>query len=103
MPRRKNGSWMLAMLVLVSLVVPGVVAARQQPVDGVPSSAATPGAGDDLGVLTEGAAIDVGPSGFTCKNAICTTRAQCQLWCDDPGATCAPSEFPPHRKVCILQ
>jgi hypothetical protein len=100
MRRRMNGRWMLAMLVLASLVVPGVVAARQHVVDPVPAAAE---ADEDPEALAEGAAVDVGPSGFTCKNAICTTRAQCQLWCDDPGATCAPSEFPPHRKYCMLQ
>jgi hypothetical protein len=97
---------MLAMLVLASLVVPGVVAARQQTVDPVAAAAAVdtlPVADDDLGVLADRAESSVGPSGVACYLVTCTNRAQCQQLCDDPGATCAPSEFPPHRKYCMLQ
>jgi hypothetical protein len=95
---------MLAMLVLASLVVPGVVAARQT-VDPVAAAAApvTPAPDDDLGVLAEQAESNLGPSGVACYLRTCTNRAQCQLWCDDPGATCAPSETLPHYKFCMLQ
>lgn len=86
MPRRKNGRWMLAMLVLASLVVPGVVAARQQ-----------------TGAPADNTESDLGPTGVACYLRTCTNRAQCQLWCDDPGATCAPSETLPHYKFCMLQ
>ena len=86
MRRRKNGRWMLAMLVLASLVVPGVVAARQ------PTAAPADGAESSLG-----------PTGVACYLRTCTTRSQCQQWCDDPGATCAPSETLPHYKFCMLQ
>jgi hypothetical protein len=87
MPRRNNGRWMLAVLVLASLVVPGVVAARQQTV----------------GPVTDSAESNLGPTGVACYQRTCTNRAQCQLWCDDPGATCAPSETLPHYKFCMLQ
>ena len=87
MPRRMNGRWMLAMLVLASLVVPGVVAARQQ----------------TAGPVENAQESSVGPSAVACYLRTCTNRAQCQLWCDDPGATCAPSETLPHYKFCMLQ
>ena len=100
MRRRKNGRWMVAVLVLASLVVPGVVAARQQPADPAPPASVTD---EDPGVLAEGAESSVGPTAVSCTQQTCTTRAQCQLWCDDPGATCAPSETLPHYKFCMLQ
>ena len=100
MRRRSNGRWMLAMLVLASLVVPGVVAARQQPVEPVPAASA---ADEDVAVVAEGAEANVGPTGVACYQRTCTTRAQCQLWCDDPGAICAPSEHLPHYKFCMFQ
>ena len=98
MRRVNNGRWMLTMLVVMSLVVPGVVAARQQtsmePAR-VTADLVEPAAADEL-------LADTDPSVGTCFNRLCTTHAQCKAWCDEPSAYCAPVDFPPHYKRCHL-
>ncbi len=98
MPRVNNGRWMSTMLVVISLVVPGVVAARQQAsMEPARASADLVGsaAADEL-------LVDTDPSVGTCFNRTCTSDAQCKTWCDEPSAYCAPVEFPPHYKRCHL-
>jgi hypothetical protein len=90
---------MLAVFVLASLVVPGVVAARQQ------ASAETSSAAradlDEVAAEAE-LLVEAAPVGPTCFNRTCTTHAQCRTWCDEPSAQCAPVALPPHYKFCHL-
>jgi len=89
---RNNGRWMLAMLVLASLVVPGVVAAQQP----VASPVSAPiGGGDDDGIVAD-------PAVGMCFNRVCTSNTQCRTWCDEPSAYCSPEGAPPHYKFCQL-
>jgi len=95
--RRNNiGRWMLAMFVMASLVVPGVVAAQREPIAS-PAAAAAPSEeiGDDSLIEAEAA---VG----TCFNRVCTSHAQCRTWCDEPSAYCSSEGAPPHYKFCHL-
>ena len=93
MRRRNNGRWMLAVLLLASLVVPGVVAA-QQPVASPVSATSEDSADDSL--------IEADPAVGTCFNRVCTSHAQCRLWCDEPSAYCSAEGAPPHYKFCQL-
>ena len=99
MRRTDNGRWMLAMFVVAALVVPGVVAAKQQAQTG-PARAASA----DL-VEEEAAAelfLEAAPGVGMCFNRTCTTSAQCKTWCDELSAFCAPVDFPPHYNRCHL-
>jgi hypothetical protein len=101
MRRVNNGKWMLAMLLLMSLVVPGAVAARQQTsAEPAPERAAAA----DLVEPALAAELLVEPAAGTCFNRGCTSSAQCRSasWCDEPSAYCAPVAFPPHYKRCHL-
>jgi hypothetical protein len=107
MRRVNNGTWMLAVLVVISLVVPGVVAARQQvSMEPAPASAGAadlvePALAAELGAEADPAA-GTDPAVGTCFNRTCTTSAQCKTWCDEPSAMCAPQASPPHFKRCFL-
>lgn len=96
MRRSNNTRWMLAVLVLASLVVPGVVAAQQEPIASpVAASVPSEDTGDD-------SLIEADPAVGMCFNRTCTSHAQCRLWCDEPSAYCSPSGAPPHYKFCQL-
>jgi hypothetical protein len=90
---------MLAMFIMASLVVPGVVAAQREPIappstESVASEASAPGA-DDL-------QIEADPAVGMCFNRACTSHAQCRTWCNEPSAYCVPVNLPPHYKFCEL-
>jgi hypothetical protein len=98
-----SGRWMLALFVVASLVVPGVVAARAQAVSSTaPLTAPSPElVGVELGLAAE-QLVETAPSVGMCFNRTCTSHAQCRTWCDEPSAYCAPVDFPPHYKRCHL-
>ena len=96
MSRRNNGRWMLGLFVVAAIVVPGAVAASRSTEAPAPRPAAA-----DLDVDTAAFPVLEPDAVSSCKS-VCSTTAQCRLWCDEPSAYCAPSSSPPHYKFCVL-
>jgi hypothetical protein len=103
--RRSNfGKWMLAMFVMASLVVPGVVGAQQQPVAS-PAAAASESSEDVADDSQIEAAADdsqIEAAAGMCFNRVCTSHSQCRTWCLEQSAYCSPVGAPPHYKYCQL-